>query len=192
MKTILAVGLALMTLLLGLAGGLTAGAEHSTVVTETVKGGSAIAISTVTHVSTIGGAIVTLGGFTTTVTTTAAGAGAQTVTTTVTSLGAGAQLVNFNGSGNGNSAPFTASSSTMIVNTTIISTAPAQLLNDTIVAWNLFFTNGTIVPLTDQSSMNGEQGTFTAYGYGLVAGESYYLQVLAANADWSIVADAKQ
>ena len=102
-------------------------------------------------------------------------------TVTVTNLREGAVLVNYSGSGDANSPPFTATSSTANVTLEISSGTPSY----SAVAWYLYPTNSSLYTSTGEA--NGKVGTFDFYAYGLVPGATYYLSVLSANADWQAV-----
>jgi hypothetical protein len=207
MRTILAAGGMLVLFLLGLAGGLAAGSEgvHSTVTTTTVAGTGATQIltttvsavgqqngattvtetgaqSTATHTITTtigGGATVTQSAIVTT-TVSAAGGGVTTATVTVTSLHEGASLVEVNGTGQENSAPFTASSSQVALNWTLSNAGP-----DTLVNWFIYPVNSTTL-YVQTGGVTASNGTQSSLAYGLTPGQQYYVAVLAANCVWSV------
>ena len=103
------------------------------------------------------------------------------VVSTVTSLSAGTALVNYNGSGNANSPPFTATTSTIKVSMNVSSSAVSY----SGVSWYVYPVGSQVY--VAQGDVNAQTGQSSSFGYGLTPGQNYYVAVFSANANWQIV-----
>lgn len=139
-------------------------------------------------VGAIIGAAATSGGASQTITTTATQTITETasVVLTVTSLSAGTALVNYTGSGNANSPPFTATSSTVEVSMNVSSSATSE----SGVSWYIYPVGSQLY--VAQGGVNGQTGQSSSFGYGLTQGQNYYVAILSANANWQIVVQPAQ
>jgi hypothetical protein len=163
MRTVLAAGMALVLLFLGLAGGLVAGSERTlaTTITQTVTGTETTTTASTTETEVAESA-----------------AGIPVVTITV--LHEGFSLVSVNGTGNENSAPFTASSNEVALNWTLSDSS-----NFTALSWYIYPINSTTL-FVQQGGVTAANGTQSSLAYGLTPGQEFYVSVLAANVVWAV------
>jgi hypothetical protein len=94
--------------------------------------------------------------------------------------------VNYDGSGNANSPPFTATTATVKVSMNVSSSA-SQLSG---VAWYVYPVGSQVY--VAQGEVNAQTGKSTSFGYGLTPGQNYYVAVLSANANWQIIVQPVQ
>ncbi len=168
MKTFVAIGVAIVALIIGagIGAAATSGGSSGQTATRTVTqtvGSQGSQASTAAQASTV------------TVTKT------TSVVSTVTSLSAGTALVNYNGSGNANSPPFTATTSTIKVSMNVSSSAVSY----SGVSWYVYPVGSQVY--VAQGDVNAQTGQSSSFGYGLTPGQNYYVAVLSANANWQII-----
>lgn len=106
----------------------------------------------------------------------------ETRAATVTTPRVGKVLVSYSGSGDGNSPPFTATTSTVKVTLRVKSTAPS--VEYTLVSWYIHEVGKKAS--TCHGDVDKQEGTFEQYGYNLEPGKQYYVSIISASAKWDI------
>jgi len=104
-----------------------------------------------------------------------------TNTQTITKVVTGTILVTNSGSDDGSSQPFTATTTGVEIRLNITATAS---LNYVAVSWYIYQVGG--LGSTCHGGRDSQQGSFTDYCYNLTTGVNYYVEVLAANANWQV------
>ena len=99
----------------------------------------------------------------------------------------GVLLLNYSGSGGGQSQPFKATTTTVNIklHIAIAGVSGQKLSPNATVAWFIYPVGAQTTPVA--SGAESAPGDFEQQGLGLVPGQSYYLSVISANADWDLL-----